>query len=187
METHLDTYLIVILVVVTILLIVQAAVFVGLYLLARRAMALAEKVSQLQTRAEYLINNTEPVLKMAHGLMTELKDASGYIAQGAQHLTAITEMAKDEAASIRGLLGDSTALARREVERAREKADQIHATLANATDQFQITTEIVQRRILEPAREFSYIMCGVRRALEVLMAGNRLPVNRAYQDEEMFI
>lgn len=187
MENHLDTYLIIILVIVTILLIIQAGVFVGLYLLARRAMALAEKVSQLQTRAEYLINNTEPVLKMAHGLLTELKEASGYIAQGTQHLTAITEMAKDEAASLCSLLGDSTALARREVERAREKADKIHATLARATDQFQITTEIVQHRILEPAREFSYIMYGVRRAIEVLMAGNRLPVNRAYQDEEMFI
>ncbi|HZS09932.1 MAG TPA: hypothetical protein VFD58_34210 [Blastocatellia bacterium] len=182
-----DTYLIIILVIVTLLLVVQAAVFVGLYFLARRAMALAERVGQLQTRAEYLINNTEPVLRMAQGMMTELKEASGYITQGAQHLTAITEMAKDEAASIRNLLGDSTAIARREVERAREKADKVQATLAQVTDQFQLTTELVQRSVLEPAREFSYIMFGVRRALEVLMAGNRLPVNRAYQDEEMFI
>ncbi len=182
-----ETYLLIILVIVTLLLMIQAAVFIGLYFLARRAMALAEKVSQLQTRAEYLINNTEPVLKMAHGMMTELKEASGYIAQGSQHLSAITEMAKDEAASIRSVLGDSTALMKREVERAREKADKVHSTLAEATDQFQITTELVQRRILEPAREFSYIMYGVRRALETLMAGNRLPVNRAYQDEEMFI
>jgi hypothetical protein len=30
-------------------------------------------------------------------------------------------------------------------------------------------------------------MYGVRRALEALMAGNRLPVDRVYQDEEMFI
>lgn len=187
METHLDTYLIIILVIVTVLLIVQAAVFVGLYFIARRAMALAEKVGELQTRAEYLLNNTEPVLKMAQGMMLELKEASGYITQGVQHLTSISEMAKDEAASIRNLLGDSTALARREVERARDKADKIHETLAEVTDQFQITTQLVQHRVLEPAREFSYLMYGVRRALEALMAGNRLPVNRAYQDEEMFI
>ncbi len=187
METHLDTYLIIILVIVSVLLIIQAAVFVGLYFLARRALALAEKVAQLQTRAEYLLNNTEPVLKMAQGMMAELKEASGYLTQGVQHLTSISEMARDEAASIRSLLGDSTALARREVERARDKADKVHATLAVVTDQFQLTTELVQRRILEPAREFSYIMYGVRRALDALMTGNRLPVNRAYQDEEMFI
>lgn len=182
-----ETYLIIILVIVTLLLIVQAGVFVGLYFLARRAMALAEHVAQLQNRAEYLLNNTEPVLKMAQGMMTELKEASGYITQGVQHLSVISEMAKDEAAEIRNLLGDSTALARREVERARDKADKVHSTLATATDQFALVTEIVQQRVLEPAREFSYIMFGVRRAIETLMAGNRLPVNRAYQDEELFI
>jgi hypothetical protein len=96
-------------------------------------------------------------------------------------------MAKDEAASVKSLLGDSTALARREMDRAREKADQVHHTLTEVTDRFEITTQIVQQRILEPAREFSYVMYGVRRALEALMAGNRLPVDRVYQDEEMFI
>ncbi|MFN0119488.1 MAG: hypothetical protein ACKV2V_03190, partial [Blastocatellia bacterium] len=136
-----DTYLIIILVFVTLLLIVQAGVFIGLYFLARRAMVLAERVAQLQTRAEYLLNNTEPVLKMANSMMSELKDASAYITQGVQHLTSISEMAKDEAASLRSLLGDSTALAKREVERARDKADQVHETLATVTDQFQITTE----------------------------------------------
>lgn len=182
-----ETALLIILVVVTILLIVQAAVFIGLYLLARRAMELAEKVSQLHTRAEYLISNTEPLLKMAHGMMGEFREASGYIAQGMQHLSSITEMAKDEAASVKSLLGDSTALARREMERAREKADTVHNTLTEVTDQFQITTQIVQQRILEPAREFSYIMYGLRCAIDALMAGNRMPVDRAYQDEEMFI
>jgi hypothetical protein len=182
-----ETALIIILVIVTILLLVQVAVFIGLYLLAKRAVELAEKVSQLQTRAEYLMNNTEPLLKMANGMMSEFREASGYLAQGMQHLSSITEMAKDEAASVKSLLGDSTALARREMDRAREKADQVHHTLTEVTDRFEITTQIVQQRILEPAREFSYVMYGVRRALEALMAGNRLPVDRVYQDEEMFI
>jgi len=182
-----ENYLIAILVIVTILLIVQALVFVGLYFLVRRAVALAERVGQLQTRAEYLLNNTEPIVKSAQGLVSDLKEAADYFAQGAQNITAITEMAKDEAAEVRSLLGDTTALARREVERAREKVDKVQDTLATVTDQFQLTTELVQRSVLGPAREFSYIMYGVRRALEVLMAGDRLPVNRAYQDEEMFI
>jgi hypothetical protein len=30
-------------------------------------------------------------------------------------------------------------------------------------------------------------MYGLRRAIAVLLAGKKLPVNRAYQDEEMFI
>jgi hypothetical protein len=78
-------------------------------------------------------------------------------------------------------------MARREVERAREKMDKVQDTLGAATDQFARATAMVQHRVLEPAREFSYVMFGLRRAIEVLFAGSRLPVNRAYQDEELFI
>jgi len=172
---------------VGVLLVVQVGVFVGLYFLARKLVALAERAGQLQTRAEYLMNNTEPVLKLAHSLMGELKEAAGYFAQGAEHISAITEMAKDEAAEFRSLLGDTTAMARREVERARDKVEKVQDTLAVATDQFQRTTAMVQHSVLEPAREFSYVMFGLRRAMGVLFAGHRLPVNQVYQDEEMFI
>jgi hypothetical protein len=172
---------------VSILLIVQVAVFVGFYLLAKRVVAVVERTAQLQTRAEYLLNNTEPVLKMAQGMMVELKQATGYLTQGIQHITAITEMAKDEAAEVRGLLGDSTAIAKREVERAKSQVDKVQNTITTATDQFERATLLVQNSVLEPAREFSYVMAGVSRALEVLLAGRRLPVDRVYQDEEMFI
>ena len=177
--------------VVILLLAVHAAVFVGLYFLAKRTMAVVERTiertGELQTRAEYILNNTEPVLKMAHGVMSELKEAGGYFSQGAQHLSAIAEMAKDEVAEVKHLLGDTTAMARREVERAREKMDKVQDTLASATDQFARATAMVQHSVLEPAREFSYVMFGLRRAIEVLFTGRRLPVNRAYQDEELFI
>ncbi len=172
---------------VLLLLIIQATVFVGLYFLARRLVSLVEQTGQLQTKAEYVLNNAEPVLKTAQGLMAELKEAADYFSQGMQHINAITEMAKDEAADVKNLLGDTTALARREVERTRMKVNQVQNTLATATDQFERTTALVQQSVLQPAREFSYLMFGLRRAIDVLMAGNRLPVNRAYQDEEMFI
>ncbi|HMV49710.1 MAG TPA: hypothetical protein PLD20_15340 [Blastocatellia bacterium] len=170
-----------------ILLIVQVGVFIGLYLLAKKLVALAERAGQLQTRAEYLMNNTEPVLKLAHSLMGELKEAAGYFAQGAEHINAIAAMAKDEAAEIRTLLGDTTAIARRELERTKDKVEKVQDTLAVATDQFERTTAMVQHSILEPAREFSYLMFGLRRAMNVMFAGNRRPVNQVYQDEEMFI
>ena len=182
-----EDYFTYILVIVTILLLVQASVFIGMYLLARRAMALAEHVTQLQERAELLITSTEPVLKMAQGLMAELREASAYIAQGTEHITAISAMARDQAADIRDLMGDSTALARREMERTRDRVEQVQRTIARATDGFERTTVLVQESVLHPAREFSYIMFGIRRGLETLMAGNRMPVNRVYQDEEMFI
>lgn len=182
-----EDYLIYILVIVSIILTVQTAVFVAMYLIARKLVKAAEKVEKLDDRAHYVLGSVEPVLKMAAGLMAELKEASSYIAQGSHNIESITEMAKDEAADVRDLLGDSTALARRELERTRDRIEQVQRTLARVTDGFEETSILVQQRILEPAREFSYIMFGIRRGLETLMAGNRMPVNRVYQDEEMFI
>ncbi|MBO0723921.1 MAG: hypothetical protein J2P41_24055, partial [Blastocatellia bacterium] len=51
---------------IAVLLVVQAAVFVGLYFLARRLVELAERAKTLQDKVEYTLNNTEPVLKIAH-------------------------------------------------------------------------------------------------------------------------
>jgi uncharacterized protein YoxC len=177
-----EGYLIYILVIVTILLTVQVAVFVGLYFLLRRMVKVAEKVNKLEDRAQHMLGSVEPVLNMASTLMAELKEASSYLSQGSQNIEAITEMAKDEAADVRDLLGDSTALARREMERTRDRIEQVQRTLARVTDGFEETSFLVQQRILEPAREFSYIMFGIRRGLETLMAGNRMPVNRVYQE-----
>jgi hypothetical protein len=174
-------------IVVLVFVVLQGVVFVGLYFLFKRVVAAIERTNELQTHAKYLLDNTEPVLKMAQGVMAELKEAGGYFSQGAQHLSAIAEMAKDEVAEVKHLLGDTTSIARREVERAREKMDKVQDTLATATDQFARATAMVQHSVLEPAREFSYVMFGLRRAIEVLFSGSRLPVNRAYQDEELFI
>ncbi len=182
-----ENYLLAILVIVTFLLIVQAVVFVGFYLLAKRIVVLVERVGQLQSRAEYLLQNTEPVLRLSQQVMTEFKEAAGYFSQGAQHINAIAEMVKDETADVKTLLGDTTALARRELDKAKVQAEQMQKALASTTDKFQRTADIVQHNVLEPAREFSYLMAGVRRAVEVLTAGKSLPVNRVYQDEEMFI
>lgn len=182
-----DGYLTYVLIVVTALLIVHTIVFVGIYLLVRKAFKIVERLTHLQERAEYILNSTDPILRSAQGLVGELRETSTYLSQGAEHVHAITEMARDEAADIKDLLGDTTALARRELDRTRSRVDQIQRTISSASDGFEKTTAMVQQSVLEPAREFSYIMYGIRRGLETLMAGNRLPVNRVYQDEEMFI
>src|SRR5262249_22660257 len=127
------------------------------------------------------------VMKCGQGGRGKQKEAGSFFGRGAHHFPTTAESAKDEVAKQKHLLGDTTAMARREVERARDKVDKVQNTLATATDQFARATAMVQHSVLEPAREFSYMMFGLRRAIEVLFAGRRLPVNRDYQDEELFI
>ena len=49
------------------------------------------------------------------------------------------------------------------------------------------TTDFVQRKIVEPAREIAAVMAGVRKGLEVLFAPAPKQIDRVYVDDEMFI
>src|SRR5216684_892420 len=48
-------------------------------------------------------------------------------------------------------------------------------------------TELIQTKVIEPARELAAILAGLRRGLEVLVAPAPSPINSSYGDEEMFI
>ena len=51
-----------------------------------------------------------------------------------------------------------------------------------------VTTTIeVQTGVLQPMRELSALLVGLGRTIEMLFGRNRKPIDRAYQDEEMFI
>jgi hypothetical protein len=49
------------------------------------------------------------------------------------------------------------------------------------------TTDFVQAKIVEPAREIAAIMAGVRKGLEVLFAPAPKQIDRVYMEDELFI
>ena len=49
------------------------------------------------------------------------------------------------------------------------------------------TTDFIQSKVIEPARELAAIMSGFRRGLEVLFAPMPKPINQTYGEDEMFI
>jgi hypothetical protein len=62
-------------------------------------------------------------------------------------------------------------------------SDTIDRTHAQVTD----TTEFVQRKIVEPAREIAAVMAGVRKGLEVLFAPTPKQIDRVYIEDDLFI
>jgi archaellum component FlaC len=84
---------------------------------------------------------------------------------------------------VRGLtvLVDDTA------EMAKEKVELVSRAIDTTHDRVATTTEFIQRKVIEPARELAAILAGVRRGLEVLVAPSPTTIDRSYGDEEMFI
>ena len=89
-------------------------------------------------------------------------------------------MIKDEVAELKQLVGE-TAIT------AKDKVALVSRTIDRTQMQVTNTTDFVQARIVEPAREIAAIMAGVRKGLEVLFAPSPKQIDRVYQDDEMFI
>jgi hypothetical protein len=70
---------------------------------------------------------------------------------------------------------------------ARDKVEMVSRTIDRTHDQVVITTDFIQRKVVEPARELAAIMAGFRRGLEVLVAPMPKPINQTYGEDEMFI
>ena len=62
-----------------------------------------------------------------------------------------------------------------------------HSLPQRTHSQVTATTDFVQAKVIEPAREVAALMAGFRRGLEVLVAPMPEPINQTYAEDEMFI
>ena len=70
---------------------------------------------------------------------------------------------------------------------AKDKVALVSQTIDRTQMQVVDTTDFIQAKVVEPAREIAAIMAGVKKGLEVLFAPSPKPIDRAYQEDEMFI
>ena len=70
---------------------------------------------------------------------------------------------------------------------ARDKVELVSSTIDRTHGQVVSTTDFIQTKVVEPARELAAIMAGFRRGLEVLVAPTPKPINQIYGEDEMFI
>ena len=105
---------------------------------------------------------------------------SGHLSTATGHLAESAALIKEE---VRGIM----ALADETAEMAHEKVQMVSRAIDTTHERVMDTTEFIQRKVIEPAREMAAVLAGVRRGLEVLIAPAPSPINRSYGDDEMFI
>jgi methyl-accepting chemotaxis protein len=126
---------------------------------------------------EQVTRNVEPVLGAARELMVETRERVALITG---NINEISELAKGQMTRIDGFVKDTTERAQLQIVRLDQLVDE---TMTRVEE----TTEAIQRGVLAPVREISAITAGVRAGLEFLMRRRRKTVERATQDEELFI
>jgi len=105
---------------------------------------------------------------------------SGHLATATMHFSESLAIIKGEVAELKELVSDTAV-------EARDKVELVSRTIDRTHNQISLTTDFIQSKVIEPARELAAIMAGFRRGLEVLVAPMPKPINQTYGEDEMFI
>jgi hypothetical protein len=183
-------------VIVALSFVVQAFMFAFTY---RSLQKLSATAASVQAKAEPVIEKMGPVIEQILGTIVTVKGAVDKVSlQAMEAFEKVTVETRAVAAAISVTSQEISGLALHQATQISETMDQ--ATLALARQVAELdqlvtrtqrriegTTIEVQETVLEPIREVSALLNGLKRMLEVLFHRGRKPIDQAYQDEELFI
>lgn len=177
-------WLVVITAIIAVSFLVIAAAMIAIAVFVNRAVKsvnrLEEKLDPLISRANAVSDQAQAIAVQGRQIAEQFNVMSGHLSTATGHLAESTALIKEEVRGIMMIADETAHVARQKVEIVSRAIDTTHERVVD-------TTEFIQRKVIEPARELAAILAGVRRGLEVLVAPAPSPIDRSYGDEEMFI
>lgn len=164
-------------IIIAICFIVMAIAMIAIAMTVKRVIATVRRVEE---RVDPLIDKLNQISFQGKEISVGLTEVAANLGTATRHLAESTELIKEEVAELRGIV-TSTAIT------ARDKVELVGRTIDRTQMQVVNTTDFVQEKIVEPAREIAAIMAGVKKGLEVLFAPAPKQIDRVYVEEEMFI
>lgn len=160
---------------------------IAMIVMARIVSRVVATVTRLEARFEPLMQKVTALSEQGKAIAEQGKDIaeqfsvmSGHLSTTTMHLSETAGLIKDEVRELKVLVGETAVTARDKVALVSRTIDQTQLQVAS-------TTEYIQAKVIQPARELAAIMAGFRRGLEVLLAPTPKPINQTYNDDEMFI
>jgi hypothetical protein len=159
-------------------MLIQAAMLVGLLLVARK---LQQKIMPLLGPAQNILESSRRLLGKVEGHVDRIgTSVEGHIEKIGSSSSAILDTTKQQLVKVDGLLSDATT-------RAKSQMDRAEMVLDDTMTRVQQTVSTVQSGVLRPVREVQGLFAGVKGALSYLSKSGRPTVDHATSDEEMFI
>jgi uncharacterized protein YoxC len=139
-----------------------------------------EKMEPLLERVTAMSEQGKQVAVQGKLIAEQFTAVSGHLSTATLHFSESLAIVKSELSELRALVSDTAV-------EARDKVELVSRTIDRTQKQVALTTDFVQSKVIEPAREIAAIMAGFRRGLEVLVAPMPKPINQTYGEDEMFI
>ena len=173
-----------IMVIIAVSFIVIAIAMVAIAVFVNRAV---KSVSRMENEDEPLVERVTLISEQGKQIAVQGKliaeqfnAVSGHLSTATMHLSDSLSIVKSEVVELKALVSDTAV-------EARDKVELVSRTIDRTNKQVALTTDFIQSKVIEPARELAAIMAGFRRGLEVLVAPMPKPINQTYAEDEMFI
>ena len=182
MSTNDPAFWVMVIVAISFFVIAIAMIFMAVYV-SRAVQAvnrLEQKLEPLIERLTIVGEQGKQIAVQGKQIAEQFNAVSGHLSTATMHFSESLAIIKGEVAELKELVSDTANDARDKVELVSQTIDRTHY-------QVMTTTDFIQTKVIEPARELAAIMAGFRRGLEVLLAPAPRPVNQTYGEDEMFI
>ena len=146
-----------------------------------------KSVNRMEEKMEPLLERVTAMSEQGKQIALQGKLIAEQFTAVSGHLSTATMHFSESLAMIKGEVGELRALVSNTAVEARDKVELVSRTIDRTQKQVALTTDFIQARVIEPAREMAAIMAGFRRGLEVLLAPMPKPINQTYGEDEMFI
>ena len=139
-----------------------------------------EKLEPLIERVTVMSEQGKQIAVQGKLIAEQFTAISGHLSTATMHFSESLAIIKSEIGELRQLVSETAV-------EARDKVEFVSRTIDRTQQQVALTTDFIQTKVIEPARELAAIMAGFRRGLEVLVAPMPKPINQTYGEDEMFI
>lgn len=164
-------------IVIAVCFIVMAAALIAIAVTVKRVVATVRNVEE---RVEPLIEKVNAIGEQGKLISVQFNDISENLSTATKYFAESAGLIREEVAELKVLVGQTAIV-------AKDKVELVSATIDRTQMQVVTTTDFIQKKVVEPAREIAAVMAGVRKGLEVLFAPAPKQIDRVYMDDEMFI
>jgi uncharacterized protein YoxC len=164
-------------IVIAVCFVVMAIALIAIALVVRK---IVNTVNRVEEKVEPLISKVNAIGDQGKLISVQFNEISNNLSTATKYFAESAGLVREEVAELKLLVGQ-TALV------ARDKVELISDTIDRTQLQVVTTTDFIQTKVVEPAREIAAVMAGVKKGLEVLFAPAPKQIDRVYADEDMFI
>jgi len=164
-------------IVIAICFIVMAIALITIALIVKKVIGTVERVEE---KINPLMMQVNAIGAQGKQISVQFTEISTNLSTATKYFSESAGLIREEVAELKQLVGETAIV-------AKDKVELVSRTIDRTQLQVVTTTDYIEAKIVQPAREIAAVMAGVRKGLEVLFAPSPKQIDRVYTEDELFI